>query len=419
MDALREANSTSLRKKLAGAIPIRRKGSVATTTSTEPVSAINLLDLPVEIVDQILREVGMKNFYDEPSRLAVCKKWYEIVRPTMLRNVELDVNSLLRVIPPPRTSVVRKLLRRNTGEESKLGLQPAEIVRFDADIRVINGFITKNNVPVARNSDYKRWKADIDTSLEWLAAHMHELSKVRNFRLRLWSRDCLVSESRQREWWRLARSAIVDLSRSPAFLDYAELDFCGTAFAWTRCGWKENTGACAAVFGLLPRVRVLRLRVQNMCPSALQGEAGAELPNLPRLEEFILNRDTWEANPWSGSGPRSGSCMRPEAQPGSGNRDLVRAMRKLVAKMDRPKVVRFLFHDNTFERRYSADAALPKNSRGEIAYSGSVAYDLLSDHVERMGFLAEWNAPGRPIAGCAGLFGDDESEGTAESANAN
>lgn len=410
MDSM-SSNSSSFRQKLKN-IPIRRKGSVATGVETEdPVSSINLLELPNEILDSIFNHVGVKNFYEDPIRLAVCKKWHNLVRLMMVRSVELDVNSLVRVVSLARPSLVRKILRKDVSDDNKIGLRLDAIQNFDADLRIINGFITKNNVPIQRNSNYKQWKIDVDSSFEWLSTHMHELATVRSFRLRVWTAACLIAERKDRTWRRLSRDAVADLQMSPSVLDSVELDFCGTDFLFTRCGFKENSSGCLAISRLLPRVRSLRLRLQEMCPMALQlPETNAKDM---RLEELIVNRDISEAKPWGQCGAEGGLCMRPDGLSGLGYAEIVQAMRLWIPRMRRPRMVRFLWMNNKFETLYDANFMLPVNKEGKVVYRGSMAYDLLTEKVQRLKFLAPWDSEGAEISGCNGhLWEKKEGEDT-------
>lgn len=67
------------------------------------------MTLPTEILSLILKAVGSEEFSSRLEMLTVCKAWYQISQPVMLKDLTLSAATFIRF--PPISPKARQLLR--------------------------------------------------------------------------------------------------------------------------------------------------------------------------------------------------------------------------------------------------------------------------------------------------------------------
>lgn len=239
---------------------------------------MHFLELPRELLHQIMRIVGGSFFREDVQRLTVCKDWYPLAHAVFWEDVTLSARTLRRLLHESGQLEMFNRSTRRLGiwlDENNtwdMGELPSEI----ADLR---------RAPDAepwRREKRAEWVSRLDGDLAALTSILDgdgdgdDHARLEEFHftaLRDWEpfmrKDYLLDEGLPE----LLLSESISIN-----LVSLELDTSGTAFLPTmaRHDHEEREGSwrrahiCAVIGRLLPQLQRLRLRMHHICATALR-----------------------------------------------------------------------------------------------------------------------------------------------------
>ena len=274
-----------------------------------------LLQLPAEILLQILDCVGSSFFREETARLTVCKQWFQHARLIYFKDLDLPQKTLERMMRS--WNAIDLCLAKDTMESLSLWLMGCEdrISHLHADST-----------------------ATFESDLKKLAILVQECPKLRTVRIHAASEIYPINMPLPRHNY-LTRPGIKPFL-SIKNLTVLDLDLCGSSLL-SHQGGAISFHICPDIGALLTVLRRLRLRMRRICADVLRPpDHGSSLP----LEEVIINLDLSEGPEITTVPPHSSTCISPATTFLEMKTDLEAQAKILAAKMASPKLFRILSH---------------------------------------------------------------------------
>lgn len=265
---------------------------------------MTLLQLPTEILLLIFNHLGPKFFAQDLRRLAVSKKWHDLAWPVLVRDLSLRGPSLAR-------------LTRN----------PALLARSQRHIATFTLHLEGPPVRVAVPSDAP-WSAELTTAFDALSQSLSQAPALRALTL---TAHALGNAGHILPARALANLLSSVQHREGHYLTTLHLD---THACPISQEYEAGVHLCASINALLlPSLRVLRCRMERVCPVLLGGGGGGQEP-LPMLEEVVVNLSLAEVGDMYFSDRHARGCGGLYGEDGSGvAEEMERAARALVGRM--------------------------------------------------------------------------------------
>ncbi|KAG7289149.1 hypothetical protein NEMBOFW57_005512 [Staphylotrichum longicolle] len=294
---------------------------------------MTLVQLPAELLGQILRDVGSEFFYQDVRRLAISKRWFSFAWPVMTRDLQLtsatlpfflENHALLGHIGPRLSSV------------------SVHLKSFFKERRaVLQGLVTD------RRLLQEQWAAETNSRLDDLAAVLHDCPRIQGLR---------VTASLETAY--LAAAPFVRLLATPN-LTSLHLDLAGYYSVEGGTGFDSEPHLCELINALLPTLRHLRCRMYFICEDIL-GPLKVEDGPL-KLEEVIFNLTRADCVGTPGGFPRR--CRTIYGDPFSVTDEFETGATELVARMSNPKMVRVISFKPHSYQAYAFDAITGRRSQ--------------------------------------------------------
>lgn len=302
---------------------------------------MSLLQLPPEILIQVMDHVGSPYFREDLGRLTVCKQWFRYAHTACFKDLQLSQKSLRRL-----------MFSRDVGRSPLLLKDSVEIL----DLK-LKGFEDWNSVQDSPSNSQSTnalhasswdgdlgrsllatWTTVLDNDLTQLAIIAKESRKLRIIRIQALSeRHPLFPHLPRRDY--LSLSTIRTLL-SVKNLVVLELDLCGTSLV-PRKEHRDDFHVCTTIGALLTTLRRLRLRMRSICADALRPQhrdAGL------RLSEVLINLSLSNESPMITSAAHTTQC----GSTGGGflklKADIEAQAEALATLMKSPKIIRILSH---------------------------------------------------------------------------
>ncbi|KAG7284473.1 hypothetical protein NEMBOFW57_010847 [Staphylotrichum longicolle] len=273
---------------------------------------MRLLQPPTEILLLIFNHLGPKFFAQDLRCLAVSKQWHDLAWPVLVRDLSLRGPSLARLSHNPT------LLARSQ----------RHIVTFTLHLEGPPGR--------AAVLSYARWSAELTTALTALFQALSQAPALRALTL---TAHALGNAGHILPARALANLLSSVQHRQGHYLTSLHLDTHACPI-----GQEYDAGVhlCASINALLlPSLRVLRCRMERVCPVLLGGEDA-----LPMLEEVVVNLSLAPVENMYFSGCHAGGCGGLYGDDGAGlAQEMERAASVLVGRMGAERRrVRILSH---------------------------------------------------------------------------
>lgn len=273
---------------------------------------MTLFQLPTGILLLIFNHLGPEFFTQELRRLAVSKQWHDLAWPVLVRDLSLRGPSLARLSRNPT------LLARSQ----------RHIVSFTLHLE---GPPVRAAVP-----SYTRWSAELTTALTTLFQTLSQAPALRALTL---TAHALGNAGHILPARALANLLSSVQHRQGHYLTTLHLDTHACPIGQDPDAGVHLCGSINAL--LLPSLRVLRCRMERVCPVLLGGEDA-----LPMLEEVVVNLSLAPVENMYFSDRHARGCGWLYDDDGVGlAQEMERAARALVGRMvTKRKRVRVLSH---------------------------------------------------------------------------
>lgn len=316
---------------------------------------MSLLQLPPEILLQVLCLVGSDFFAASVDRLSVSKQWFDIAYPVFLGDVTLTSKALDRLFSQPIKQSTLDSLQRHAGAvQMKLrGFDQWQEVSANSEVSV---------------RDISKWTARLEENLGRLSTLLTGSTRLKVLAVQAMPElhNTGLSTSR-RSYLSLGSVDKLLLADNVTSLD---IDFGGTALSSRR---GSHLHLCEAINVRLPSLRRLRCRLCQICPEILSIDPDAHYDN---LEEVIINLSLSEMTPVEAAYRYPARCNSQR-----NFTHLLAALEEraalLAERMRTVKMVRLISH------------SLPSMQ--------ICAFDALTGRRMRLKSLQEWDADGEDI----------------------
>lgn len=302
---------------------------------------MSLLQLPPEILIQVMNHVGSYYFRENLERLTVCKEWFRFAHTACFRDLQLSQNTLRRLLsfPDVRRSLVlvqdslEILNLKLTGFEDWGSIQEPQIYPQDA-----NALYASSQDGDLGRASLTTWTTVLDNDLAQLAITAKKSPKLRIIRVQALSeRHPLLPRLPRRDY--LSLSAIRTLL-SVENLVVLELDLCGTLLT-PREEYGDDFHVCTSISALLTTLRRLRIRMRSVCADVLRPQHhGASL----RLSEVLVNLSLSNESSMITSATHSTPCGSKSGRFLKLKADIEDQAEALIPHMVSPKIIRILTH---------------------------------------------------------------------------
>ncbi|KAF2462814.1 uncharacterized protein BDR25DRAFT_122562 [Lindgomyces ingoldianus] len=302
---------------------------------------MSLLQLPPEILIQVMNHVGSSYFREDLGRLTVCKQWFRFARTACFKDLQLFQKTLRRLLSS--REVGRSLLLiKDSLEILDLGLKGFEgwssIPESQSYPQDVNALVASSWDGDLGRALLTAWTTALDNDLAQLAITAKESRKLRIIRIQASSEHHPLLPL-------LPRRDYLSLSTIRAFLSgknltALELDLCGTLLM-PRQEHRDDFHVCTSIGALLTTLRRLRLRMRSICADVLRPQ---HHDTSLRLSEVLINLSLSNESPMTTSaahstrcGPTGGGFLKLKA-------DIEDQAEALAAHMVSPKIIRILTH---------------------------------------------------------------------------
>jgi len=248
---------------------------------------MSLISLPIEILSNILNEVGAEEFRSQLFLLTVCKTWYEIAQPLLLKDLTFDTFALLRF--PPESQQLCRLLKTRVRTVS------IQVTSFDP-----------NGLPLADAPEYETdeyrlvdWSVEMNQRIEDLGILLSNNTGLTSFSLLILPKPIPKFGSLARLAYRgpwLHPRRITGLLRNLATHQLTSLNLdLRHATTLSSEGRGSDAHICRAIALHLPTIKHLQLCVERICSDALNVmDQGATLP----LTSLVVDLRLQQHNDW-------------------------------------------------------------------------------------------------------------------------
>lgn len=313
-----------------------------------------LFYLPPEILLHILRYVDSDFFAQDVDRLAINKQWHQLAWPVFLHDVILNSQSLETIYSRPVKGAALDGLQRHTDALE------VKLCGFDE-------WSAKSDslYPEANLRDMAKWTTRLGENLDRLSALFRKSIRLKSL---------TIEAKPELAGMRASRRAYLSISTIQNMISIEsvtclDIDTGGTALSSRR---NKSLHLCDAISRRLPHLRRLRCRACLLCPEILRIQPDSTYTN---LEEVIINLSL------SGMTPQETAYQYP-ARCNHSSFLTVRAALEdraitLAGRMDRPKMVRLIWH------------SLPSMQ--------ILAFDATDGRLSRLKSLDQWDAEGEEI----------------------
>lgn len=319
---------------------------------------MSLLQLPPEILLEVLCHVGSDFFAASVDRLSVSKQWFDIAYPVFLEDVTLTSKALDCLFSRPVKQSTLDGLQRHAGAvQMKLrGFDQWQ----DASAGAANAEVSVR--------DISKWTARLEENLGRLSTLLTGSTRLKMLAVQAMPelQNTGLSTSR-RSYLSLGSVDKLLLADNVTSLD---IDVGGTALSSRR---GSHLHLCEAINMRLPTLRRLRCRLCQICPEILSIDPDAHYDN---LEEVIINLSLSEMTPVEAAYRYPARCNSQR-----NFTHLIAALEEraslLAERMRTVKMVRLISH------------SLPSMQ--------ICAFDALTGRRMRLKSLQEWDADGEDI----------------------
>ena len=293
---------------------------------------MTLVELPAELLGQILRDVGSEFFFQDARRLTLSKRWYNAAWPVLTQDIKLSSTTLplllenrkaLEQIGPHLNSISLHL--KSFFDEYRARLQSDE-----ADSSLLE----------------EEWSTETNSRLDDLATVLQDCPRLHGLRVTASLETC-----------NLAAAPLVRLLATPN-LTSLDLDIAGYYLVNGGTGFDDEPHLCEIINALLPTLHRLRCRMYFLCEDILGPLTVGDGPL--KLEEVIINLTRADCVGRPGGFPRR--CRTIFGDPFSVTEEIEAGATELVARMSNPKMVRVIsFRPNSY-KAYAFDAITGRRS---------------------------------------------------------
>ena len=309
---------------------------------------MSLLELPPEIIIQVMEYVGSPYFHEDIGRAMICKRWLKFARIVVS-------DHFVRLSP----TTLRQLLSSPDAESTLLMIQKKlEILEFEMtepddwssfrDLRVHSRYDSASYPATSCGTLEKSlpvsWKIKLNDDLLQLANLAKKSRKLHSVRIKAAIIVCDPS------------CGYLSASTIRSFLPVdnlmaLDLDFRGTSLS-NRPGYEnsDDIHICKSIGVLLTTLTRLRLRMRDICTDALKpkNHPGSKL----RLKEVIINLSLSYVSRMATTKVHSTPCSftsldYPERKVNGLQAEIKNQARALVSRMESPKLFRILTHGVT------------------------------------------------------------------------
>lgn len=327
-----------------------------------------LLHLPPEILRTIFDLVGPLFFHEDLARLTICKHWFEFAHLTYFKGVALVQDTL----GPFLSSDNMQRLKRFESSLEIIHLTLRTYIPQESTSAPF-GFVVTEPSP---EDSPQQWKDTFDDSLVRLAALIQQARRLRVLQIKAYDVPSVDFFYRPDRFISLHSIRPV---LSVEHLDVLVLDLPGADFGPGR----DNEGGfhiCPVIGALLHTLRVLHLRVRDICPDALNPR---DPKTTLRLCEVIVNLSMRMELPTPIPASHSNLCGSQDYDEFRTKAVMQEQAEALACQLSSPKVVRILTHIYIGFETQSLDVLTGKNMTigdySEWDEDGTTVYDSVSE----------------------------------------
>ncbi|KAF2431723.1 hypothetical protein EJ08DRAFT_586820 [Tothia fuscella] len=291
---------------------------------------MSLLQLPAEILSQVLDYVGSSYFREDLGHLTICKLWFCHARNAYLKDLRLCQNDLQRLLASGHVEDNLRLVKDNL-ESLHLDLRGFE----DWDSPTFEGPPWNG---ARATAVLPTWTTMLNNDLTQLANTAREARKLRELRIRTLSENhpALLFCPRRNYLSTSTMRSFLSLES----LTVLELDLCGTELISEEDA-TDSTHICPLIGALLTSLQCLRLRMRRICADALRP---LNQDSVLRLSEVIINLRLYEHEGPIMTHSLASLCGTADASIVQLHADIEHEAIFLVFRMISPKTVRVLSH---------------------------------------------------------------------------
>ena len=303
----------------------------------------DILELPSEILVQVMDYVGSAYFRKDLGRLSICKKWFTFAHAALFKQLRLSPKILRRLLSSRDAEKSLHLIKENL-TVLQLNLKGFEdwssIPDLQLHLRDANSLYPTDICGSLGNAILTTWTVQLDDDLVKLTNIAKGCRKLRTVRIEATREHIsLFPHLFCRDY--LSQSTICSML-SVKNLMILELDLCGTALSKPLQEDHDNLHICESIGALLPTLTRLRLRMRNLCAHVLKPKYyhNARL----RLNEVIINLSLSYDSQIATTKVHSGHCRSPGKGFHKLNIEIKKQAKALIPQMASPKVFRILAH---------------------------------------------------------------------------
>ncbi|KAK2810278.1 hypothetical protein FQN50_003009 [Emmonsiellopsis sp. PD_5] len=300
---------------------------------------MSLLQLPPELLFEIMEWLGPPFFRYNLARLTICKDWYYLARKVFLGHVTLSANCLERLLASPRSESFKQYLKTLSLEFS--GHEEPRTLPLEDWRR-----LTREKQEYYREA----WTVLLNNNILELATLLGDCGALDTISLS--ALEPLHDPPSVRSGY-LHGSSLAGLL-SLKSITVLELDTYGSPDLSN-----EGCHICACIGAMIPQLRRLRVRMCEICPDVLRPGESSTGPLF--LEEVIVNLSI--PNTMSRSKLPARYAKRCGSSPGRFGQlrpDIEEQAALLIQQMARPRRVRILWHAFPSLEKLSFDALTGK-----------------------------------------------------------
>ncbi|KAF2021851.1 hypothetical protein BU24DRAFT_339445 [Aaosphaeria arxii CBS 175.79] len=299
---------------------------------------MSLLQLPPELLIQVMDYVGSSFFAEDLERLIICKYWFSVACSAYFKHLRLCQKTLRRLLSS-------QFVDRN------LSLVKDNLEFLDIDLK---GFEDWNYeyLPGSPSDPQDLYYSDMTSTKPilavWTTVLNHDLTqlymtaeqswKFRGLHIRAWSERHPHFHLRPRRDY-LFLSTVRTLLMAE-HLSVLELDLCGTLLV-PRDEDGDDPHICTSISALLPTLSRLKLRMRSICAGVL---TPSRHDTKSLLKEVLINLSLSNESPLITSAAHSTPCDVAGGGTVQLMADIEDQAKALVACMESPKIVRILTH---------------------------------------------------------------------------
>lgn len=318
---------------------------------------MSIAQLPSEIILQILGYLGSEFFAHDTRKLTISRTWYDLAWRVLVRDLHLTPRSLRRF-----TENEEAVLRRSSPYITTIEL----LLDVGIESTSIHSLPTNDSLNASGNvGGIDSCPARLDLSLAKLAAALPRCPKIRSLRIQARGQGSSPSPDHPS----YLNTATIAALFSPPHLTSLDLDTAGCRLKPSQNG---NIHLCRSINSLLPSLRRLRCRMEDICERLLEHPPGDMV-----LEEVIINLSISQLCVTITSYRYPNCCQTGVKSFPQLKLALETQAAKLATKLRNPRTVRIISHD------------LPSLD--------VLAFDAITGKRVRLENNAEWDADGELV----------------------